>query len=232
MKTKLTLILAALWSVTFTAILPLSALPAAVVTNNESGVTLSGTFTGDGGGLTNIGSSSLASDAASLSKVSGGNMTVAGSSVGVGVTPSDFYKLQVNGKACASDGIETGQVSSGTAMRFGSAAVSSTGTVVSLMAGDLVWDSSAHTLSFTNETASYILVAGYKNEGSGSAFLASGYALPTSSTTLATLNANGEFIVAGISDRNNSGLNTLGYVHLSAFYDNGRLIVQYYYHAQ
>lgn len=35
-------------------ILPLSALPATILTNNESGVTLKGTFSGDGNGLTNL----------------------------------------------------------------------------------------------------------------------------------------------------------------------------------
>ena len=37
-----------------TGVVPLAQLPAVVLTNNESGVSLSGTFSGNGGGLTNL----------------------------------------------------------------------------------------------------------------------------------------------------------------------------------
>jgi hypothetical protein len=197
-----------------------------------SGTATAGSFTGNGVNLTNLGASSLNSDAASLAKVSGGNLAVASSSVGVGVTPSGSYKLQVNGKAYASDGLETGQGASGTGTRFGSTAVNTTTTLVSLVAGDLIWNSTAGTLSFTNKNALvYIHYAGHKNEGSGGAFL-NGYVLPNSSTTLATLDTSGEYIVVDISDRNMNGAVTLGFVHVYGFYDNGRLVAQYFYHAQ
>ncbi len=42
-----------------TGTVPLAQLPAAVVTNNESGASLTGTFTGNGGGLTNLPAASL-----------------------------------------------------------------------------------------------------------------------------------------------------------------------------
>ncbi len=201
-----------------------------VVMATNSANAFNGAFTGNGANLTNIGSGSLASNAAALAKVSGGNMAVSNSSVGVGVTPSGSYKLQVNGKTYVSDGIETGQGSSGTGMRFGSAIVSSTGAFVSLAVGDLVWDTHAHTLSFTNKTDTQIHFAGHKDEGSGSIFLSSGYILPTSSTILATLDVNGAYLVVDISERGEGS--TLGFVHLYAFSEKDSLIVQYFYHAQ
>ena len=49
---------------------PLALLPAAVVTNNETGLNLSGTFSGNGAGLTNLNASQLASGAVADARLS------------------------------------------------------------------------------------------------------------------------------------------------------------------
>ncbi len=56
-----------------TGAIPLAQLPAGLVTNTETGVTVNGTFSGNGGGLTNLNASSLTGTAANLSV---GNITV------------------------------------------------------------------------------------------------------------------------------------------------------------
>ena len=49
--------------------IPLAQLPAAVVTNNETGVTLSGTFSGNGSGLTSLNANNLASGTVPLAQL-------------------------------------------------------------------------------------------------------------------------------------------------------------------
>jgi hypothetical protein len=82
-------------------IVPLAHLPTELVTNNQSGVTLRGAFTGDGGGLTNLPAASLTGTLAdsqlstniarlnvpnTATPATGGVVTFSGFLVGVGVT--------------------------------------------------------------------------------------------------------------------------------------------------
>jgi FG-GAP-like repeat len=52
-----------------TGTVPLAQLPAAVVTNNETGVTLGGTFSGNGGGLTNLNAGNISSGTVGLAQL-------------------------------------------------------------------------------------------------------------------------------------------------------------------
>ena len=74
--------------------LPLSVLPSAVVTNNESGVTLEGTFSGDGAGLTNLSAPDL-TGAISASNIADGSLTtnLLATNIGVWTASGDnlFY---------------------------------------------------------------------------------------------------------------------------------------------
>lgn len=54
-----------------TGAIPLSQLPVSVVTNRETGVTLSGRFSGDGSGLTGLNANNLASGTVPLAQISG-----------------------------------------------------------------------------------------------------------------------------------------------------------------
>jgi hypothetical protein len=52
-----------------TGVVPLAQIPAAVVTNNEAGLSLAGAFTGNGGGLTNLNASQLNSGTVPLAQL-------------------------------------------------------------------------------------------------------------------------------------------------------------------
>src|SRR4051794_17875225 len=70
----------------------LAQLPGAVLTNGESGVSLDGTFSGNGAGVTNVSLAALNS----FGSIFWGNFTIA-SSPGVGATPSSVVAADVNG---------------------------------------------------------------------------------------------------------------------------------------
>jgi alpha-tubulin suppressor-like RCC1 family protein len=70
-----------------TGTLPLERLPAAVVTNNASGVILSGTFAGNGNGLTNLNAASFATGTLALARLPGEVLTNGESPVSFGSRP-------------------------------------------------------------------------------------------------------------------------------------------------
>lgn len=208
-----------------------------------SGAVTATTFSGSGASLTSLNggalandsvtSAKLADDAASLARVTGGNMTVSSGNVGVGVTPAGDNKLEVNGRAFAEDGIATGEGSTGSGMRFGAAyPYWSSQTIASFSRGSVWWDSSTSQVILTNKhSQTYIHYVGHKREdmsGSGSTSFISGYVVPTKSTVLATLDSNGEHLVVDIAGRRVGE----GFVHLYCYYDNGSLVCNYYYRCE
>ena len=75
-----------------TGTVPLAQLPAAVVTNNASGVNLSGVFTGNGGALTNLDSRQLTGPLAlGMDPVRVGGYATASSAYGVAVAGNYAY---------------------------------------------------------------------------------------------------------------------------------------------
>ena len=110
-----------------TGTVALAQLPAAVVTNNETGVTLGGTFSGDGGGLTNLNAGNISSGTVALAQLpttvlvtngaSGVNLSGAFSGDGSALTnvPGDDLgnhtateNLKLNGHWLSGDGGDEG----------------------------------------------------------------------------------------------------------------------------
>lgn len=188
-----------------------------------SGTARAGYVVGDGSSLTSLNASSLASGTVADARLS-----------------SNVPKLNATQTFTADNtlqkGVFTSEGTSGSGMRFGSAILYSSGTIVSFASGTLLWNSSTYQVTLTNKDSStytYIHYAGNKREDMSAGVITnftclSGYAIPLTTATLATLNSNGEHLTVDVSSRDSG----LGFVHLYCFYDNDHLVCHYYYQCE
>ncbi len=152
--------------------------------------------------------------------------------LGIGTT-SPNYKLDVNGEGYFEDGIETGESASGEGIKFGKkySFAADINPIVTCYAGYVWWDYSENALKVTETNAynNHFHAAGYRDQTGASVkdfydtWISSG-----STVTIAQLTANGNWATFELTSE---GPNA-GYIHIHAFYSNGRLVAHYWYRYQ
>lgn len=143
--------------------------------------------------------------------------------VGIG-TNSPTEQLHVAGAVKADGGLMTNEGTTGAGTRMGHVKINTSQPLITTSGGTVSWDQTTKQIKLTESLGGYIHFAGHKNEGAGSGFL-SNYVGPSATSVLATLNANGEYLVIDIAHRNGSN----GCLHLYCFYDNNWLVANYTY---
>ena len=190
---------------------PLALLPAAVVTNNETGLNLSGTFSGNGAGVTNVNLVTANSQGAITWTTNWRGAFLLAASPAVGLNPRWVTAADVNGDGkldviCANNGANTLTVltnnGSGSLVAAASPGVGSSPS--SVVAADLNGDSKPDLIS-ANAGANTLSVL--TNNGSGGFVLASSPAVGSQpdSVVAADLNSDGKLDLISA----NSAANTL-----------------------
>jgi hypothetical protein len=177
-----------------TGVLPVAQLPASVVTNGASGVNISGTFAGNGAGVTNVPLGSINSGIA----IQPGLGFVLASSPGVGLTPYSVTAADVNGDGkvdLISANINAGTLTILTNNGSGGFVLASTltaGYPFALTAADVNGDGRVDLISANFSAAGTLLV--FTNNGAGGFLLSSSpitYSFPRAVTS-ADVNGDGK----------------------------------------